>query len=80
MRKFLAMLLAGAMLLSLFGCADAADEEGGEPEVDQEYLDSLTDPNLTYTLEELEALEEGEHYVADYDVPALWKYFGEKCS
>ena len=78
MRKFLAMLLAGAMLLSLFGCADAADEEGGEPEVDQEYLDSLTDPNLTYTLEELEALEEGEHYVADYDVPALWKYFEGK--
>lgn len=61
-------MLILCMALSLASC--------GEPAID--YKTALTDQNLTYTKEELEALKSGVHYVNDYDVPALWKYFDGK--
>ena len=70
MRKLISLALIGVMPMSLASCGETT------PEIE---MSDITDPNLTYTLEELEALEEsGEHYVSDYDVPALWKYFEGK--
>ena len=68
MKRLLALILAAAMLMSLAGC-------GGKEEEIPDYKTELTDQSLTYTLDELETLASGTHYVADKDVPALYKYF-----
>ena len=62
-----ALSLAACMLLSLSSC--------GEKKPDYPTKAELTADTLTYSQEELEALKSGEHYVADADVPALYKYF-----
>lgn len=69
MKKLLAIILALSMLLSLVACG-----EEKEPEV-PEYKTELTDQSLTYTLDELESLAAETHYISDYELPALYKYF-----
>lgn len=69
MKRLLSLACAAVMLLSLASC-------GEEPARD--YKSELTDPNLTYTLEELEALKENSHFSYDYDVPAFYKYFEDR--
>lgn len=87
MKRFLAFLLAGVMLISFCSCEngqtdpDSNGDDDALQQVDPEFVEGLTDPNLTYSKDELTALEEsGEHYVADYDVPSLCKYFEGRIS
>ena len=70
LKRAAAIALAVSMLLGLVSC-------GEEPAID--YKTELTDQTLTYSLEELNALKEsGPHYVQDYDVPALYKYYEDR--
>ena len=70
LKRAAAIDLAVSMLLGLVSC-------GEEPAID--YKTELTDQTLTYSLEELNALKEsGPHYVQDYDVPALYKYYEDR--
>ncbi len=65
--RITALSLAACMLLSLSSC--------GEKKPDYPTKAELTADTLTYSKEELEALKSGKHYVADPNVPALYKYF-----
>ena len=70
MKKILSVLLAMSMFLGLAACGDTGVEEPID------YKAVLTDPNLTYSSEELESMA-GDRtlLVSDYGVPALYKYF-----
>ncbi len=70
-KRILAIILSACMMLSLVSC-------GEEAEVD--YLTDLTDQSLTYTLDELYDLETETLYAADYELPALYKYFEGLCN
>ncbi len=69
MKRFLSLLLAMIMALSLVSC--------GEPEEETPVFDvsELTDPELTYTLEEIDTLATQDLAVNSYEAPALYKYF-----
>ena len=67
MKRIIALLLAVSMVLSLSSC-------GAEPEP-IDYKTELTDPSLTYTLDELETLSQQEFKISDYGLPSLCKYF-----
>ena len=77
MKRLLALLTVLVLMFSLSCCADTNAEDGGAKE--SKLKASLTNPELTYSKEELEALKEGYHYSYDYDVPALYKYFEGRC-
>ena len=77
MKRLLALLTVLVLMFSLSCCADTNAEDGGAKE--SKLKASLTNPELTYSKEELEALKEGHHYSYDYDVPALYKYFEGRC-
>ena len=66
MVRIISIVSALAITMTMSACSEKAT-----PSI----KDELTDPSLVYTLEELEALEAGEHYSFDYDVPALYKYY-----
>ena len=66
MARIISIVAALAITMTMSACSE---------KVTPSIKDELTDPSLVYTLEELEALEAGEHYSFDYDVPALYKYY-----
>lgn len=65
--RLTALSLAAFMVLSLSSCGEKKPAYPTKAE--------LTSETLTYTREELEALKAGEHYAADADVPALYKFY-----
>lgn len=68
MKKIISTLLACAILAELTSCGAAI--KNIKPE--------LTDPELEYTVEEIEALSKNEMKISDYGLPALYKYFDGK--
>lgn len=75
-KRIAAIAICAATVISLVSCAPA-EEKSEEP---GKLKASLTNPELTYSKEELEALKaSGVHYSYDYDVPALYKYFENRC-
>ncbi len=72
-KRILAIFLSACMMLSLVSC-------GETEEANVDYLTELTDQSLTYTLDELYDLETETLYAADYELPALYKYFEGLCN
>lgn len=64
MKRIISAALALALTLSLSSCGKGAD-----------YKSQLTNPELSYSQEELDALKSEKHYSYEYDVPAFYKYF-----
>ena len=74
MKRLLAIMLAMLLALSLVACEEKTKEpEGIFP--DDYDVSALTNPEIKYTLEELEALSQTEMTADSYDAPALYKYF-----
>ncbi len=71
MKKLLSRLTA----LSMAACICLSLSSCGEKKPAYPTKEELTSDTLTYSKEELEALKSGEHFVADNDVPALYKYY-----
>ena len=72
MKRFLSILTATAIFISLCGCSGT----GKEP---VNYREELTDQSLTYTLDEIDSLSRQEFKIGDYGLPALYKYFEGMC-
>ena len=71
MKRLLAIILAMTMALSLVACEK--EPEGIFP--DDYDVSALTNPELSYTLVELEKLAKTELAADSVDAPALYKYF-----
>lgn len=69
MKKIISLMLALIMALSLVSCGEPKVEE---PEFD---VNTLTDQELTYSLEELETLAAQDLLMNSFEAPALYKYF-----
>lgn len=69
MKKIISLMLALIMALSLVSC--------GEPKVEEPEFDvaTLTNQELTYSLEELETLAAQDLLMNSFEAPALYKYF-----
>lgn len=69
MKRIISLALALIMALSLVSC--------GEPKVKEPEFDvsTLTNQELTYSLEELETLAAQDLLMNSYEAPALYKYF-----
>lgn len=69
MKKIISLMLALIMALSLVSCGETKVEE---PEFD---VATLTNQELTYSLEELETLAAQDLLMNSFEAPALYKYF-----
>lgn len=69
MKKIISLMLALIMALSLVSCGEA---KVMEPEFD---VATLTNQELTYSLEELETLAAQDLLMNSFEAPALYKYF-----
>ena len=69
MKKIISLMLALIMALSLVSCGET---KVTEPEFD---VATLTNQELTYSLEELETLAAQDLLMNSFEAPALYKYF-----
>lgn len=67
MKRLISFILCVTVALSLTSCSFGGVKK------------KLTDPDLTYSMEELEELQTRELKISDYELPALYKYFEGKC-
>ena len=65
MHNVLKRIIACGLAICLTACA------GGVKDIKTE----LTDPELEYSLDEIDRLSEQEMHISDYELPALYKYF-----